>query len=71
MLIFQDELAEEDDGVLQGVNLSSLVREFEMESGSENLSILSLADDQESVFSQSLNGEASHNSSAVDLENRF
>ena len=56
---FQDEIAEDDDededddlGFLQGVNLSSLVREFEMEasnSGSQNLGILSLADDNEEV----------------------
>ena len=48
-----DEQPDDDDdalGFLQGVNLSSLVREFEMEasnSGSQNLAILSLADDNE------------------------
>ncbi len=55
LLCQQDEIAEDDDedddlGFLQGVNLSSLVREFEMEasnSGSQNLAILSLADDNE------------------------
>ena len=53
----QDEIAEDDDedddlGFLQGVNLSSLVRELELEasnSGSQNLGILSLADDNEEV----------------------
>jgi hypothetical protein len=52
-------------GFLQGVNLSSLVQEFEMEasgSGSQNLAILSLADDNESAFSQSLNETAIQNS---------
>ncbi len=49
----EDEEDDEDDGFLQGVNLTSLVREFEMEasnSGSQNLGILSLADDN--AFSQ-------------------
>ncbi len=44
----EDDEDDEDDGFLQGVNLTSLVREFEMEasnSGSQNLGILSLADD--------------------------
>lgn len=45
-----NEMKHEDDlGFLHGMNLSSLVREFEMEasgSGSQHLGILSLADDQ-------------------------
>ena len=70
VLFFQDEIAEDDDedddlGFLQGVNLSTLVREFEMEasnSGSQNLGILSLADDNEEVASfEHLNDAVMHN----------
>ena len=47
-------VSEEDLGFLQSMNLSSLVREFEMEAaisgqGSQHLGILSLANDDEVV----------------------
>lgn len=60
-----DEDEDDDLGFLQGVNLSSLVREFELEassSGSQNIDILSLADDNESAFPQL------HDTSAQDSE---
>ncbi len=62
---------DDDLGFLQGVNLSSLVRELEMEAtapGSQNLAILSIDDenDNETAFPQ-LNDSGSQDLSDIDF----
>merc|ERR1712107_804812 len=68
-----ESVSEEDLGFLQNMNLTSLVREFEMEAangqGSQNLGILSLADDvPENPFSDLDEHTAQANGSLNDIE---